>query len=451
MKEMTRRRCLVTLGAAGGGVIAAACVPGVGGQKEVIPPSTVPAKLDYWIQAGDDVIALWEKEAFPTFRQKWPGSTLNRIAGGNPFSQLLTYAAAGTIPDIYQGGDTWIYDVAAQNLAASLDARVALWSESKDFAPAAMKSAQMNGKQWGLPWFITARMMYLRKRVLDEVGWTKPVTTWEDWVAMAKASTKVEGSRVVRQGFRSMGEGDAWWWFFWLLQMLEVPLYKDGKSAFLGGEAQLVLELGLDLDTAIAPPGVDRLQLAGAETGPEFINGTVPHTWVHLAPLQQVQQTNPQDYETMIINIPPIPGNVKYRTPGNKTVRPYVFTDNAVSFVSSQSKYPDHAWELLKLLVQPETFLEFNRLRGRLPPRQSLWTKGFMADKKIQEIATLYGKYSRARYRPAGFSDVTVAINETVWAVVRDKKMAPKTGADELAGKLNTLAQRNGYTGTTEF
>ena len=82
-----------------------------------------------------------------------------------------------------------------------------------------------------------------------------------------------------------------------------------------------------------------------------------------------------------------MPGNTKYRVPGNKSVKPYVFTDNALAFVSAQSKAPDHAWELLKLLVEPETFLEFNRLRGRLPPRQSLWTKGFMADKKVQEIA----------------------------------------------------------------
>jgi ABC-type glycerol-3-phosphate transport system substrate-binding protein len=255
----------------------------------------------------------------------------------------------------------------------------------------------------------------------------------------------------VRQGFRSPGEGDAWWWFYWLLQTLQVPLYKDGKAGFLGGEAELVLQFELDLDHAIAPVGVERLQLAGAQTGPEFVQGTVPHTWVHLEPLQQVQRASPQDYDSMIINIPPIPGNVKYRVPGNKTVKPYVFTDNAVAFISSQSKAPDHAWELLKILTQPETFLEFNRLRGRLPPRQSLWNKGFMQDKKIQEIANWYGKYSRARYRPAGFTDITEAINETAFAVVRDKKIGPKAGAEELAAKLNAIAQRNSYTGTTEF
>ena len=454
MRTITRRtqhtRALRAMSAAAGGVLAAACAPALGGQREGLPPSTQPATLEYWIQAGDSVIELWEKDAFPTFRAKWPGSTLNRIVGGNPFDKLLTYAAAGTTPDIYQGGDTWTHDVAAQKLAAPLDARLQRWSDAKDFVPAAHRSAQMHGKQWGLPWFITARMMYLRQPVLDEVGFRKPVTTWEDWIQMARASTRVENGKVTRQGFRSMGEGDAWWWFYWLLQMLEVPLYKDGKAAFLTGEAQLVLEFGLDLDQAIAPPGAERLPLAGAQVGPEFIAGTVPHTWVHLDPLLQVQRTKPQDYDTMVINVPPIPGKVKYRTPGSRTVKPYVFTDNALAFISPTSKYPDHAWELLKLLVQPETFLEFNRLRGRLPPRQSLWTMGWMTDRKIQEIATLYGKYGRARYRPAAFNDITAAINGTVFDVVRDKRISPKAGADELATKLNAIAERAGYSGTTE-
>ena len=396
------------------------------------------------------MVALWEREAFAAFLQRWPGSSLVRIAGGNPFDRLLTLHAAGSAPDLYQGGDTWTYDVARQQLALPLDGRLQAWREAADFAPAAMRSAQLHGKQWGLPWFITARTMYLRKRVLDEVGFTRPVTTWEDWIEVARASTRVQDGRVVRQGFRSMGEGDAWWWFFWLLQTLQVPLYKEGKVGFMGGEAELVLSFGLDLDAAVAPPGVDRLQLAGAEVGPEFVAGTVPHTWVHLGPLQQVQQASPQDYEAMVINVPPVPGNVRYRVPGNKTVPPYVFTDNALAFVSVQSRAPDHAWELLKLLVQPDTFLEFNRLRGRLPPRQSLWSKGFMADKKIQEIAAWYGKHSRARYRPAAFADVTAAINETVWAVVRDKKLGPRAGVEDLAARLNAVAQRNNYSGTTE-
>jgi len=179
-------------------------------------------------------------------------------------------------------------------------------------------------------------------------------------------------------------------------------------------------------------------------------DAAVPHTWVHLGPLQQVQQASAQDHETMVINAPPVPGNTRYRVPGNRTVPPYAFTDNALAFVSVQSRAPDHAWELLKLLVQPDTFPELNRLRGRLPPRQSLWTKAFTTDKKAQEIAAWYGKHSRARYRPAAFAVVTAAINETVWAVVRDRKLGPRAGVEDLATRLNAIAQRNGYSGTTD-
>ena len=43
-----------------------------------------------------------------------------------------------------------------------------------------------------------------------------------------------------------------------------------------------------------------------------------------------------------------------------------------------------------------------------------------------------------------------MAINETACAVVHDKVMGPKVGAEDLAAKLNGIAQRNNYTGTTE-
>ena len=128
---------------------------------------------------------------------------------------------------------------------------------------------------------------------------------------------------------------------------------------------------------------------------------------------------------------------------------PLTFVDNALLFLSPQSKFPDHAWDLTTLLVEGETLLEFNRLRGRLVPRKSLLDQGFMRDPKIREIATLYEKYGRARFNPAHFDAVTTAVNGVVKDVVADQKVSPQERVTTLSRALEQIARDAGYTGTT--
>jgi len=151
----------------------------------------------------------------------------------------------------------------------------------------------------------------------------------------------------------------------------------------------------------------------------------------------------------MIISVPQVPGNTRYRLPGGRTAQPLTFVDNALLFLSSQSKYPDHAWELMKLLLEGETLLEFNRLRGRLVPRKSLWKQGYMQEEKLQQIVAVYERYGRPRFNPPNFDAVTQAIHATVTDVVRDQKVSVRDGLAALARELERIAQDAKYSGDT--
>jgi ABC-type glycerol-3-phosphate transport system substrate-binding protein len=180
-----------------------------------------------------------------------------------------------------------------------------------------------------------------------------------------------------------------------------------------------------------------------------FTNGTIPHSWIHLAPYQAIEKESSRDFREMYIATPQVPGNERYRLPGGRRVQPLTFVDNALLFLSSQSQYPDHTWELMKLLLEGETLLEFERLRGRLPPRKSIFNQGWMKDEKIQQLAAVYEKHGRARYNPPDFSNVTRVINEAVWSAVRDQKVSVKEGVQTMAHELDQLAISASYTGTT--
>jgi hypothetical protein len=150
----------------------------------------------------------------------------------------------------------------------------------------------------------------------------------------------------------------------------------------------------------------------------------------------------------MVIATPPVPGNTIYRTAGGRKP-PLTFVDNALLFLSTQSRFPDHAWELLKLLLEGETLLEFNNLRGRLVPRKSLFTQGHMKEEKVAQVAAVYEKHGRARFNPPDFDGVTRAINATVVTAVKEQKLSAREGAAAIARELEQIAQAVGYTGTT--
>jgi ABC-type glycerol-3-phosphate transport system substrate-binding protein len=441
------RRALLGEGALLLGAALVACVPGQAGPARKEPEGAATINILYG-GGGQEVQDLYDRTAFATFKRRFPGSTINLDSSGNPLSKVLTLHAAGSAPDIIQGGDTWTIDVARLGLGIPLDPYVKGWDARADFVKSSWDSGQEAGKQWGVPLFVTARIVYLRKGVLAEVGVARTPETWEDLVDTARRSTKVDNDRVVRQGLTPPGGGDAWWWWFWLLQTTGATLFKDGKAGFTAGEGETTLQFMKDLQSAILPRGAEPLP---GDSAANFTSGTIAHAWLHLAPYQNIQRSNPKDYQEMVISTPQVPGNVAYRLPGGRKVPPLTFVDNALLFISAQSRYPDHAWELTKLLLEPETLLEFERLRGRLPPRRSIFGQGWMKDEKIQQIARVYEKTGRARFNPPNFDGVTRIVNEVVWSVVRDQKVSVRDGVLAMARDLEQLAREVAYTGTTRW
>ena len=59
------------------------------------------------------------------------------------------------------------------------------WSEGKDILPDLVKNAQLDGKQYGVPWYAGVRAVYYRTDWFAEAG-VKPPTNWDEMVAAAK-------------------------------------------------------------------------------------------------------------------------------------------------------------------------------------------------------------------------------------------------------------------------
>lgn len=92
-------------------------------------------------------------------------------------------------PDVAEYGNTDLAEYAAAGGFADLSADLRSWPEGKDVGADLLKSATVDGKVYGLPWFIGIRALYYRTDVFEELG-LKPPTTIGNLTSAAREIRK---------------------------------------------------------------------------------------------------------------------------------------------------------------------------------------------------------------------------------------------------------------------
>ncbi|MEP6562714.1 MAG: extracellular solute-binding protein, partial [Nakamurella sp.] len=135
--------------------------------------------LNIWAQAD-------EGEGLPAFAKEFeaanPGVTVNvtAIPWDAAHNKYQTAIAGGTTPDIAQMGTTWMGDFsdAFVPTPGSID--------TASFFPSSVKSTNVGGTAYGVPWYVDTRVIYYRKDLLAKAGYSTFPTNWNDFKTMAK-------------------------------------------------------------------------------------------------------------------------------------------------------------------------------------------------------------------------------------------------------------------------
>ena len=123
-----------------------------------------------------------------TFRQM-PSDT------GQYFDQILTeFQAGGGNVDVIIGDVIWPAQFAAIGYIEDISERVPE-SEREAFLPSTIKSNTYKGKLYGVPWYTDAGLLYYRKDLLDESGFSEPPKTWDELKQMAKQVKEDSGTK----------------------------------------------------------------------------------------------------------------------------------------------------------------------------------------------------------------------------------------------------------------
>jgi multiple sugar transport system substrate-binding protein len=124
---------------------------------------------------------------------------LQVIPWGSAHDKLLTAYAGDATPDICQLGNTWIPELQAMKALYPLDSLILTSSvvKSDNYFSGIWETNRVDGKVYGIPWYVETRALFYRKDLLTMAGMNHPPRTWDELLKAAKLlkeySTKLNG------------------------------------------------------------------------------------------------------------------------------------------------------------------------------------------------------------------------------------------------------------------
>jgi len=304
-------------------------------------------------------------ELVPEFEALHPGIRISvqQIPWTAGHEKLLTAFVGDAVPDAAQLGSTWIPEFVALDALAPLDERIAA-SRSvvpDDFFAGPWQGGEIDGRRWGVPWYVDTRVLFYRTDLVPEEGW--PPRTWEEW-RRAMLSIRRAGPA---ERYPILLPIDEWVQPVVLALQTGSTLLADGgrRGAFEEPAFRRAMAFYRDLFTDGLAPALDQSGLVNLYQ--QFGNGTY----------------------TMLITGPWNLGELRARLPAGMDDRwstaplpapaagmPYPGASLAggtslVLFRHAAS--PDAAWRWIEYLSEPAQQARFQQLSGDLPARRSAW------------------------------------------------------------------------------
>jgi multiple sugar transport system substrate-binding protein len=339
----------------------AACV--TGGQEGAPAASQQPVTLRF-VPAGFH--ADLDQIIVDQYHAENPRVTISFEPIPNPYVDKITAMQAGdNLPDVIYVADAHVKPFAANKIAADMEKLAAKDKSSqallKDIYPAMLDLGRVKSipGQYMLPWALDVLLMYYNKTMFQQAGVELPKPTWtmDDMIAAAKRLTK-EGDSPSQSQYGLILSWTAWSEYVpWMRGYGGDFVSEDGKKQMIDAAGSID---GIDAMASlvtrhkVAPPigtdfGGNAFQLGKVGMMFSIRNATVA-----------IRKNVGANFEWDVELRPAFP---KKRVTGMGT---------AGEGVSTQTKHPDDAWQLVKYTVSPAAQKTYATSYGSIPVLQSM-------------------------------------------------------------------------------
>ncbi len=154
-------------------IFASACTRGSGSRTTI----------EFWgLGREGEVVA----SMIPEFERRNPGIhvIVQQIPWTAAHEKLLTAYVGESTPDVAQMGNTWIPEMVALHAVDDLTglAGGSTTIDERDYFPGIWATNVVNGRLYGIPWYVDTRVVFYRSDILAAVGYPEGPKTWEQWL-----------------------------------------------------------------------------------------------------------------------------------------------------------------------------------------------------------------------------------------------------------------------------
>lgn len=300
--------------------------------------------------------------------------------------KLLTAYAGDTLPDVCTLGNTWVPEFAALDALSPLDPFLAKSAvvDVSDYFAGIFDSNRVADKVFGVPWYVDTRLLFYRRDILREVGYSAPPQSWGEWAEMM-AAIKQHVGKSRYSALLPLNEYEPL-----LVLGLQMPteLLRDGGryGNFSSPDFRRALTFYNDLFVKEWAPRASNTQISNVwdEFGNGYFSFYISGPWN----IAEFKRRIPERLKDAWMTAPmPGPDGPGMSSAGGASL---------VIFKASQRKAD--AWRLIEYLSLPATQGRLYELIGNMPPRRTAW--------KIPDLvrspyaAAFYDQLQRVRSPP---------------------------------------------------
>lgn len=373
-----------------------------------------------------------EGEILPAFYEEYPDVTVNveYTTYGNLNERLTTAVASGLVPDVLMMGVGWIEPFASQGILKDLgEVGVTVDELSEDINEAVLRAAQYDGKLYGIPLMLDARIGIYRKSMFEEVGLDpeQPPTNWDELREYANLLTvRDDAGNLERAGLDLFAHDLRQIWMPFLFSN-GGELFDDSGQEVLFNSPEGVEALDF-MNTLVNEDGVTEV---GFSTGTDLRLIQVDQAAMMIGhnDLWRIAETSSpeilDDLGAFVIN----------------EQRPAFFHGGTIVNVAESTDNPEAAIALARHLAAPEAALIANEQRGNVPVHRDLLDSEYVQNNMLVQFVMENLEYAYPEGGTEAWMEARGNFANALEEALLEVK-SPQQALDDLAALTEAAIQR---------
>ena len=288
--------------------------------------------------------------------------------------KMLTAFAGGSLPDVFQLGNTWLPEFTVLNSLEPLElfVKTSTTVQLSDYFDGVLKTNILDSMLYGIPWYVDTRIIYYRKDLLREAGFKEAPKTWDEVLKVCKEMQKLAKEKgIIRYPF--FLPTNEW------VPAIALGMQSGGKflknnmtrGNFSGPQFKRAFQmLATFYSNQYSPSGMQLITNMYNSFSDGLITMYITGPW-NIGEFSRRVSPELQD-EWMTAPLPSMDSSY----PGNSLPL------GTSLVISRTSKHKEAAWKFIEFLSSREQSISFYRITGNLPPRKSAWTDSSLVNNK---------------------------------------------------------------------